>query len=89
MSIAHTRAMVNAAIEGRIASDFEPEPFFGLMVPKAVPGVPGEVLDPRNAWADKSAYDAQAKKLATLFFENFKRFDAHASEGVKAVAISP
>ena len=89
MSIAHTRAMVNAAIEGRIAGDFEREPFFGLLVPKAVPDVPAEVLNPRNAWADKAAYDAQAKKLAELFFSNFKKFEAHASDGVKAIAIKP
>ncbi len=89
MSIEHTRAMVNAAIEGRIAPEFDTESFFGLRIPRHVPGVPDEVLDPRRAWKDTSAYDAQAKKLATLFFENFKRFDAHATEGVKAVAIKP
>jgi phosphoenolpyruvate carboxykinase (ATP) len=87
MSIAHTRAMVNAAIEGRIAGEFEREPFFGLMVPKSVPGVPSEVLNPRAAWPDPRAYDAQAATLATLFEENFKRFEAHASDAVKAVAI--
>ncbi|MBV8155425.1 MAG: phosphoenolpyruvate carboxykinase (ATP) [Candidatus Eremiobacteraeota bacterium] len=89
MSIAHTRAMVNAAIEGRIAPSFQDEPFFGLRIPKHVPDVPDEVLNPRDAWPDKSAYDAQAKKLAGLFFENFKRFEAQASESVKAVAIKP
>jgi len=89
MSIAHTRAMVNAAIEGRIPNEFEREPFFGLAVPKSVPDVPSDVLNPRNVWPDKSAYDAQARKLAQLFFENFKRFEAHASDGVKAVAIKP
>jgi phosphoenolpyruvate carboxykinase (ATP) len=89
MSIAHTRAMVNAAIEGRIPAEYDDEPFFGLRIPRHVPGVPDDVLNPRNAWADKSGYDAQARKLATLFFENFKRFDAHASEGVKAIAITP
>jgi phosphoenolpyruvate carboxykinase (ATP) len=89
MAIAHTRAMVNAAIEERIPNEFETEPFFGLRVPKAVPGVPGEVLDPRRAWPDPQAYDAQARKLARLFFENFKRFEAQASEAVKAVAIRP
>jgi phosphoenolpyruvate carboxykinase (ATP) len=51
--------------------------------------VPDEVLDPRGAWSDPVAYDAQAMKLATLFFDNFKRFEAHASEAVKAVAIRP
>jgi phosphoenolpyruvate carboxykinase (ATP) len=89
MAIAHTRAMVNAAIEGRIERDFVTEPFFGLRIPKHVPGVPDDVLDPRGAWTDTAAYDAQAMKLATLFFDNFKRFEAHASEAVKAVAIRP
>ncbi|HET6274942.1 MAG TPA: phosphoenolpyruvate carboxykinase (ATP) [Candidatus Cybelea sp.] len=89
MAIAHTRAMVNAAIEGRIASEFEQEPFFGLMVPKHVPGVPDEVLDARNAWADRAAYDDQARKLAQLFFDNFKRFEQHVSPAINAVAIKP
>jgi phosphoenolpyruvate carboxykinase (ATP) len=89
MSIAHTRAMVNAAIEGRIPNDFYEEPFFGLRIPRSVPGVPSEVLDPRNVWADKNAYDEQARKLSQLFFDNFKRFEKHAADAVKAVAIKP
>jgi phosphoenolpyruvate carboxykinase (ATP) len=89
MSIAHTRAMVNAAIEGRIAAEYEVEPFFGLSVPRSVPDVPSDVLNPRNAWADRNAYDDQARKLAKLFFENFKRFEGHVSEAVEAVAIRP
>ena len=89
MAIAHTRAMVNAAIEGRIANDFEEEPFFGLLVPKGVPDVPSEVLNPRNVWTDKAAYDASARKLAQLFFDNFKRFEDQVLDPVKAVAIKP
>jgi phosphoenolpyruvate carboxykinase (ATP) len=90
MAIAYTRAMVNAAIEGALASvEFEPEPFFGLSIPLSVPGVPSEVLNPRNVWLDGAAYDAQAKKLAALFAKNFEKFEAHASDGVKAVAIKP
>jgi len=90
MKIAYTRAMVNAAIEGRLAdAQFEREPYFGLAIPTSVPDVPPEVLNPRNAWADKAAYDAQAKHLAGLFAENFKRFEAHASPEVLAVAIKP
>jgi phosphoenolpyruvate carboxykinase (ATP) len=89
MSIAHTRAMVNAAIEGRIPDDYEKEPFFGLMVPRGVPDVPSEVLNPRNAWADRAAYDEQAQKLARLFFDNFKRFEEHVSPSINAVAIRP
>ena len=90
MAIAHTRAMVNAALDGTLGgTSFVKEPFFGLAIPSVVPGVPSDVLDPRNAWADKSAYDVQAKKLATLFFENFKKFEAHASHGVRAIAIVP
>jgi phosphoenolpyruvate carboxykinase (ATP) len=81
--------MVNAAIEGRIPGEYETEPFFGLAIPKSVPGVPHEVLNPRNAWADKAAYDEQARKLSQLFFDNFKRFEMHVSESVNAVAIRP
>jgi phosphoenolpyruvate carboxykinase (ATP) len=89
MAIAHTRAMVNAAIEGRIPNDYEREPFFGLMIPKHVPEVPSDVLNPRNSWADKTAYDDQARKLSQLFFDNFKRFESHVSSAINAVAIRP
>ena len=90
MAIAYTRAMVNAAIDGSLKdATFEREPFFGLAIPNAVPGVPNDVLNPRNAWPDQAAYDAAAKKLAGLFFENFKKFEPNASDGVKAVAIKP
>jgi phosphoenolpyruvate carboxykinase (ATP) len=89
MSIANTRAMVNAAIEGRIPDDYETERFFGLRIPTSVPDVPSEVLNPRNAWSDKAAYDEQARKLSQLFFDNFKRFEDHVSSSVAAVAIKP
>jgi phosphoenolpyruvate carboxykinase (ATP) len=88
MKIAYTRAMVNAAIEGRLNdAAFEREQFFGLEIPTAVPDVPGEVLNPRNAWADPAAYDAQAKRLAGLFADNFQRFEAHAAPALLAAAI--
>jgi phosphoenolpyruvate carboxykinase (ATP) len=82
--------MVNAAIEGKLAGvPCTAEPFFGLQIPQSVPDVPSDVLDPRAAWPDKAAYDAQARKLATLFAQNFERFDAQASPAVRAVAIKP
>jgi phosphoenolpyruvate carboxykinase (ATP) len=88
MSIAHTRAMVNAALSGELAgAPVVREPFFDLAVPKAVPGVPSEVLNPRDAWSDPAAYDAQARKLAALFAENFRRFEAAASPELLAAAI--
>ena len=88
MKIAYTRAMVNAAIDGRLANvRFEREPFFGLQVPAEVPDVPSEVLNPRNAWPNPDAYDAQARKLAGLFEENFKRFAAQAGPEILAAAV--
>jgi phosphoenolpyruvate carboxykinase (ATP) len=88
MKIAYTRAMVNAAIEGRL--DGIPtvqEPFFNLAVPQSCPGVPTEVLDPRRAWSDPLAYDTQAKKLAGLFAENFQQYEAQASPELRAAMI--
>jgi phosphoenolpyruvate carboxykinase (ATP) len=88
MKLAHTRAMVNAAIEGQLANvEVWTEPFFGLSIPRTVPNVPPDVLDPRGAWTDGAAYDAQAARLAGLFFENFKRFADHASPEVLAAQI--
>jgi phosphoenolpyruvate carboxykinase (ATP) len=90
MKIAYTRAMVNAALDGSLqAARYTTEPFFGLAIPSEVPGVPSEVLTPRNAWGDTVAYDVSAKHLATLFAENFASFAPHASAEINAVAIKP
>ncbi|MGA8161195.1 MAG: phosphoenolpyruvate carboxykinase (ATP) [Acidobacteriaceae bacterium] len=76
MSLPHTRTIVHAALDGRLAqADFTIEPAFGLSIPARCPGVPSELLNPRNAWADKAAYDTQARLLASKFVENFKKFD--------------
>ncbi|MFT8598235.1 MAG: phosphoenolpyruvate carboxykinase (ATP) [Acetobacter orientalis] len=75
MSLAHTRAILSAVLEGSLAqADFEQEPFFGLSVPKNVAGVPADILNPISAWADKEAYKAQAEKLVTLFAKNAEKF---------------
>jgi len=75
MKIAHTRALVNAALEGRLDNiQFKRDPVFGLEVPVSAPEVPPEILTPRNTWADKTAYDAKAKELINRFAENFKQF---------------
>ena len=86
MKIAHSRALVRAAIGGTLAKgEFEREPFFGLMVPKACPGVPAELLNPRNVWADKAAYDKTAKNLLEQFCNNFKQYKGYVSEKVAGV----
>lgn len=75
MSLKYTRAMVNAAVEGKLEGvACVPDPVFQVLVPKSVPGVPAEVLDARGMWKDPAAYDAAAKHLAGLFGKNFERF---------------
>jgi phosphoenolpyruvate carboxykinase (ATP) len=75
-SLKYTRAMVSAILNGTLRSaKYTPDAVFGLPLPDRVEGVPSEVLQPRNTWKDGSAYDAQARKLATLFRENDKKFD--------------
>ena len=75
MKLAHTRAMVRAALDGSLVNaETTTDPIFGLSIPKAVNGVPSEVLDPRGTWPDAAAYDAQAHKLAGMFQENIKKF---------------
>jgi phosphoenolpyruvate carboxykinase (ATP) len=77
MDLAYTRAMVRAAVDGTLAqAELVPEAAFGLSIPTSCPGVPAHLLDPRNAWADKDAYDETAVDLAERFARNFERFEA-------------
>jgi phosphoenolpyruvate carboxykinase (ATP) len=85
MSLKHTRRILNAAINGELDDvPFIEEPFFGLMIPTAVPDVPAEILNPRNTWADKNAYDEKARHLAGLFRTNFEKFQDRASEAIRS-----
>jgi phosphoenolpyruvate carboxykinase (ATP) len=67
--------MVSAALAGTLDdATYSHDPVFGLEIPAEVPGVPTEVLTPRNTWANPSAYDVHAAKLAKMFQENFSAF---------------
>lgn len=75
ININYTRAMVSAAISGEVdQAAITVDPIFGLHVPESCPGVPSDLLFPRNTWADQDAYDHQAEKLAELFKQNFEQF---------------
>lgn len=89
MKIAHTRAMVNGALNGLLDDvNYVVDPIFGVEVPTACPDVPAEVLIPRDTWSDVNAYDEQARKLAGMFVENFNQFEDKVSDEVRAVAPS-
>ena len=79
------RSRAGAGIAGRLAgAEFVTDPVFGIEVPAAVPGVPSEVLRPRETWADGEAYDQAAAKLAEMFIENFERFADRVPDEVKS-----
>jgi phosphoenolpyruvate carboxykinase (ATP) len=79
--------MVTAVLEGALEDvPTRRDPVFGLDVPLFCPDVPSEMLDPRGTWADKAAYDAQAKKLAGMFAHNFEQFAGDASPEVRAAS---
>jgi phosphoenolpyruvate carboxykinase (ATP) len=83
MKLAHTRGMIHAALSGKLdKSAMERDPIFGLWIPKSVPDVPDDVLNPRDTWSDGAAYDEQAKKLAGMFEQNFEKF-AGVSSGIR------
>jgi phosphoenolpyruvate carboxykinase (ATP) len=84
MKIAHTRAMINAALSGQLDNvAYTRHPIFNVEVPTSCPDVPAGVLDPRSTWKDPAAYDDQARKLANMFAENFKTFEADVAVSVK------
>src|SRR6185369_14670456 len=84
MNITHTRNMVRAAIGGDLRDvPTVSDPVFGLAVPTSVPGVPSEVLIPRDTWADPAAYDAAARKIAGMFHANFEAYADGVSPAVR------
>ena len=73
ISIGHTRALLDAALYGKLDNvPTEKHPILGLSMPTECPGVPSEILNPRNTWEDKEAYDKAAEKLVSMFRENYK-----------------
>jgi len=88
MPLAFTRAIIDAVLDNSFEKiNFEQIPIFNLSVPVNCPGVPNEILNPRNTWQDKNAYDAKAKELAKSFIKNFEQYKEMAKEN-KEVIIS-
>jgi phosphoenolpyruvate carboxykinase (ATP) len=88
MSIRYTRALLRSALDGSLAQTrFRKEPCFGLAIPEFVSGVPIDVLDPRAAWPDRTAYDRTAGELVGRFEKNFAPFEASVGEEVRAIAL--
>jgi phosphoenolpyruvate carboxykinase (ATP) len=83
MSLAHTRTMVHALLDGTLAHvKMEPDPVFGLAIPTAIEGVPKDILNPRATWPNKDAYDEQARTLSGMFHENFAKYEGIVSPDV-------
>ena len=87
MPIKVTRALLSAALDGSLArAPMRTDPIFGFEVPTKVNGVDDAILSPRGTWAKPADYDAQADKLASMFVENFAKFEGHVSDEIKAAA---
>ena len=83
INLPHTRAIIDAIHSGALNGvEYTEDPLFGLAVPTSCPNVPDEILIPKNTWADKKAYDKQARKLAQLFINNFEQYKAGSSEAI-------
>jgi len=85
MGLKHTRALITAALNGELDSiEFVNHEVFGVAMPKSCPNVPNEILDPRNTWSDKNAYDEKANFLASSFVKNFEKFAEFANKEIMA-----
>ena len=85
ISIHHTRAIVNATLDGKLNSiPTIADEVFGLEIPVECPGVPSELLNPRNTWKDQLAYDKQAQKLASQFEQNFQKYAGDVTDAIRA-----
>jgi phosphoenolpyruvate carboxykinase (ATP) len=87
IKLKYTRAMITAALGGQLDQvDYKEHEIFGLHMPTSCPNVPSEILDPRNTWNDKAAYDKKASGLANSFVKNFEKFADFANEEILAAA---
>lgn len=87
IKLKYTRAMITAALRGELANaEFVTDDIFGLQLPVSCEDVPDEILNPKNTWSDKSAYDAKANELARSFVKNFQTFESNASEEILEAA---
>lgn len=85
MKLKYTRAMITAALNNQLDNvPYRIHPIFGLNMPEECPNVPAEVLNPKDTWAHKDAYDVKAKELAVSFNENFAKFAEHANPEILA-----
>ena len=83
IKLKYTRAMISAALKGMLDDiRYKNHPIFGLHMPESCPDVPTELLDPKNTWENKNAYDAKANQLATAFRVNFEPFNSDANEKI-------
>jgi len=83
MKLSYTRAMITAALEGTLEKvEYATDPVFGLQMPVSCPEVPSGILNPRNTWTDPHQYDVKANELSQAFIDNFKQFEAFASEEI-------
>jgi phosphoenolpyruvate carboxykinase (ATP) len=90
MSLPLTRAIVRAALDGSLHDvPTEQDPIFGLHVPLRCPGVPSEVLHPRQGWPDAAAYETQARRVAGMFIENFEQFASLVPPAVREAGPRP
>ncbi len=75
MKLSYTRAMIDAIHSGELDSvGYDVDPVFGVEIPRQVPGVPAEILQPKLTWTSAEHYDQTAAKLSKLFQDNFKKF---------------
>jgi len=87
IKLSYTRALITAALNGEFdKAEFGVTPYFQLNFPKACPGVPSEILEPKNAWADKALFDQTAQNLAASFVKNFEQYASAANEEIMAAA---
>jgi phosphoenolpyruvate carboxykinase (ATP) len=81
IKLVFTRSMISAALNGLLEGrEFVTDPVFGLRIPVECPGVPSEILNPKNMWSDKHKYDLRANELSIAFVNNFRQFEAFAND---------